>query len=210
MNAVVMQLRPLTTPGERRRALLVRHWAYNMTVVHDQGSLWPGFAYTPEEQEALRVIARRVPVTEYFAWVALIVPLMLLMIVVVGAACFGLISLSYGDRTISESLFVVWLALTMVTTLTLCVPLAMWPASMLVGRWFKVPSAELPDPDVTARYLHKLWFQMSRMAVLLTAVVLALCLFAPERFWVISRVMVPILGPAVSLLTAGYFLRRRR
>lgn len=209
MNAVVTPVGPVTTQSDRRRALLVRHWAYNMTIVHDQGNVWPGFAYSPEEQDALRTIARRVPGTEYFAWMAMVVPLMLVVIGAVGTTCFGLITAVYGATTMPESLFFVWLALTMVTTLAVGMPLAMWPASILVGRWFKVANADLPGPGVTAHYLHKLWFQMSRMAVMFSAVVLTLCLFVPQRVWVISRLVLPVLGPAVSLLTAAYFLCRK-
>jgi len=29
-----------------------------MTLVHDQGSAWPGFGYSADEQAALRTIAR--------------------------------------------------------------------------------------------------------------------------------------------------------
>jgi hypothetical protein len=45
---------------ERTLALVVRYWACNMTLVHDQGTNSPGFGYTEGEKESLRAIAGKV------------------------------------------------------------------------------------------------------------------------------------------------------
>jgi len=68
---------------ERWLALLVRYWAFNMNLIHDQGTNWPGFGYTPDEKSQLQSIGRPVPGIEYLVWIAVTVVLFLLILAVV-------------------------------------------------------------------------------------------------------------------------------
>jgi hypothetical protein len=58
---------------ERWLALLVRYWAYNMSLIHRRGGSWPGFGYSDEERATLQSIAGKVPGLEYYVWLALVV-----------------------------------------------------------------------------------------------------------------------------------------
>ena len=54
-------MRPGAPPGsrstlERWIALLVRYWAYNMTLAFNQGSYYPGFGYSEDEKDTLKLV----------------------------------------------------------------------------------------------------------------------------------------------------------
>src|SRR5450755_2685655 len=80
------------SPLERWLALLVRYWAFNMSLIHSRGGNWPGFGYTGEEKVKLQSIAAKVPFLEYAAWLAFVVVIYLgLLIVIVMAGMSVLI-----------------------------------------------------------------------------------------------------------------------
>jgi hypothetical protein len=191
---------------ERWLALLVRYWAFNMNLIHDQGSDWPGFGYTPDEKTQLQSIGRPVPGIEYSVWIALAVVLFLLILTV--AVILGMNAL---PPQASAPLFFLELGLDMIIGLSVGFPAAMLPAAALTGRWFKVSDAALPDRAMTAHFFHKLWFQITRVALVAVAVVMALWIFVPgdSKVWTIGQLVLPFLSPAVAALTTAYYFSAR-
>jgi hypothetical protein len=211
MNAL-----PNSRPAlERWLALVVRYWAANMTLIHDRGSNWLGFGYNDDEKEELRSIARKFPGGEYFVWVAVVAVVAIAIFVVIVIA--GLSCLTYvtgGDQNMANTpaaLFYLVLALMMVVSLTVGLPAAMLPSAALVGRWFRVKDEDLPDPATTAHYFHKLWFQITRISIVMICVVLPLWLFVPNdsKFWVMGRLVAPLLSPVILVLTTAYYFSAR-
>ena len=197
-------------PG-RSLGLLVRYWACNMTLVHDQNATWPGFNYTPDEQTALRTIARRVPSFEFTVWLGLVVVLVLLFItaaMLLGTSVLASASGTHSLDSVSANAFMVNFAVVLVASIAVGFPGSMLAGSALTGRLFRVGDADLPDSAERGHYVHKLSFQFARMAVLGTAVVVALDLWMPERVWLLTRCVLPVLGPAVSIATLFYFRHR--
>ena len=200
---------------ERWLALVVRYWAANMTLIHSRGSNWLGFGYTADEKAEMQSIAGKFSGTEYFVWVAvvaLIAVAIFAAIVIAGMSC-----LTYaigGDQNMPntpDALFYLALALMMVVSLTVGLPAAMLPSAALVGRWFRVADSDLPDPATPAHYFHKLWFQIARMTIIMICVVLPLWLFVPNdsKFWVMGRLVAPLLSPVVLVLTTAYYFSAR-
>jgi hypothetical protein len=191
---------------ERWLALLVRYWAFNMTLIHDQGTNWPGFGYTPEEKTQLQSIARPVPGIEYFVWLALTVIFFMLILSAVVIA--GMNSL---PAQAAAPLFFLQLGLDLIISLSVGFPAAMVPAAALAGRWFKVSDAALPERAATAHYFHKLWFQITRIALIGVLVLIPLWIFAPgdSKVWAVGQWVLPLLSPAVAALTAAYYFSGR-
>jgi hypothetical protein len=203
------------TPQRLGRAfgLLVRYWACNMTLVHDQGGVWPGFGYSLSEQSALRTIARRVPSIEFSVWMTFVVVFTLLCLG--GLTLFAIWLLAstrvgHSLESVSATTFLLNLGVVMVASLAVGFPAAMLVGSLLTGRLFGVSEADLPDAPVRAHYVHKLSFQLLRFAFLGSAVVVAMCLWLPDRIWLLTRCVLPVLGPAVSLAIALYYRFRIR
>jgi hypothetical protein len=200
---------------ERWLALLVRYWAYNMSLIHNQGGNWLGFGYTEEEKAQLQSLSARVPALEFAAWLALVVVIYLaLLIVIVLAGMSVLIQAIGGDANMSQTpaaLFFLLLALGLVASLSIGFPAAMLPAAALAGRWFRVHDADLPDRAATAHYFHKLWFQIARIAMVGALALIPLWIFVPadSKIWVIGKLVLPLLSPAVAALTAAYYLTAR-
>jgi hypothetical protein len=200
---------------ERWLALLVRYWAFNMTLIHDRDSNWPGFGYSDEEKAVLRSVAAKVPGAEYAVWLALAVVFILVIIIGITIAGMSIMASAIGGEknmaSLPETIFYLQLALDLVVCFSIGFPVAMLPAAALVGRWFGVADTELPGRSTTAFYFHKLWFQITRIAVVLSAALLGLWLFVPgdSKFWVISRLILPLLSPAVAALSAAYYFSVR-
>jgi hypothetical protein len=201
---------------ERCLALLVRYWAFNMTLVHNRGITWPGFGYTDAEAAELKSISEQYPKVEFYAWLGLVV--VFALIIFAGVAVVGMSLLIYavgGEKNMASTpapLFFLALALQLLVSLSLGFPLAMLPAAALVGRFFAVPDRDLPDRPTTAHYFHKLWFQIARVAVLVLAVCVPMWLFVPSdsHFYVVLRLVIPMLSPAVTALTSAYFFIDRK
>jgi cytosine/uracil/thiamine/allantoin permease len=84
-------------------------------------------------------------------------------------------------------------------------------ASALVGRWYGVANSDLPDRATTARFFHKLWFQLTRMAIVMMAILVPAWILIPDnsKFWVTLQLVIPCLGPAVLAISGAYYLSRR-
>jgi hypothetical protein len=87
----------------------------------------------------------------------------------------------------------------------------MLPAAALVGRWFTVADSALPDRTLTSHYFYKLWFQMTRLALVSLVILIPLWIYVPadSKFFAVSRLILPLLSPAVSALTAAYYFTAR-
>jgi len=200
---------------ERWLALLVRYWAFNMSLVHSRGTNWPGFGYSEDEKATLDSLATKVPALEYGVWIALFVVFyiaILSVIVAVGMNC--LIHVIGGEQNMANTpapLFFSQLGLDLGVSFSVGFPAAMLPAAALVGHWFAVPDAALPDRATTAHYFHKLWFQITRMALVILLVVIPLWIYVPvdSKFFALSRLILPLLSPAVGALTAAYYFTAR-
>jgi hypothetical protein len=200
---------------ERWLALVVRYWAANMTLVHSRGSNWPGFGYSDAEKEELQSIAGKFAWAEYFVWVAVVAVVAIAIfaaMVIAGLSC--LTHVIGGDRNMAHTpaaLFYLALALIAVVSLTIGLPAAMLPSAALVGRWFGVADPDLPDRATTARYFHKLWFQITRMSIIMIAAVLPLWLFVPydSKFMAMARLVAPLLSPVILVLTTAYYFSAR-
>jgi hypothetical protein len=209
----------IQSPGqpavERWLALLVRYWAYNMSLIHSRGGNWPGFGYSSEEKAKLQSIADKVPGIEYAAWLTLVVIIYLaILIVIVIAGMSALTHAIGGDANMSQTpaaVFFLQLALDLAVSLSIGFPAAMLPAAALTGRLFTVPETDLPDRATTAHYFHKLWFQITRMAILCVLALIPLWIFVPSdsKLWVIGKLVLPLLSPAVAALTAAYYFTAR-
>jgi ABC-type phosphate/phosphonate transport system permease subunit len=187
-----------------------------MTLVHKRGVQWPGFGYTDAETAEMTSIYKGVPSVEFYAWIALVV--VFALVIFAGVAIVGMNLLIYaigGEKNMASTpapLFFLALALQLLVSLSLGFPLAMLPAAGLVGRFFAVADRDLPDRPTTAHYFHKLWFQIARVAVLALAVCVSMWLFVPSdsHFYVVLRLVIPMLSPAVTALTSAYFFIARK
>lgn len=192
----------------RAFGLLVRYWACNMTLVQNQGGAWPGFGYSPGEQSALRAIASRVPSFEFAVWMTCVVVFALLCfggLTLLGTWLLASIHGGHSLESVSATAFGLSLGVDMVASLAVGFPVAMLAGSLLTGRLFGVSETDLPDAAVRAHYVQKLSFQFLRMALLGSGVVVAMCLWLPDRVWLLTRCIVPVLGPAVSLASVVYY-----
>jgi hypothetical protein len=197
---------------ERWLALLVRYWAFNMTLVSKQGISWPGFGYTDAETTELKSISEKYSSIEYYAWLGMVV---VFALAIFGAVVFAEMScLTYaigGEQNMANTpaaLFFLSLALDLLVSLSLGFPLAMLPAAALTGRFFTVADQDLPDRPTTAHYFHKLWFQITRIAIVIVVICVPMWLFIPgdSKFYVVLKLVLPLLSPAVGILTWAYFL----
>jgi hypothetical protein len=196
-------------------ALVVRYWAVNMTMIHDRGSNWPGFGYSDAEKDEMRALAAKVPDAEFF-WFAgsLTVVAISIFAVIVTAGMSAMVWAIGGKANMPDTpaaTFFLGLAMQVVVSFALGLPAAMLICAALIGGWYAIPTADLPDRATTARYFHKLWFQITRMSLIMIAAVLPLWIFVPadSKFMVMVKMVVPVLGPTVSVLTTGYYFSAR-
>ena len=187
-----------------------------MTLVHNRGVDWPGFGYTDAEKTELKSISEKYPSVEFYVWLGLAV--VFALAIFAGVAIAGMSLLSYaigGEKNMAntpEALFYLAFALQLLVSLSLGFPLAMLPAAALTGRFFTVQDDDLPGGPTTAHYFHKLWFQIARIAAVVVAVCVPLWIFVPgdSKFYVVLRLVIPMLSPAVAALTSAYFFIGRK
>jgi hypothetical protein len=200
---------------QRWLALVVRYWAVNMTMIHDRKNNWPGFGYTDAEKAELRTMGGQVTNGEFYWFTGVLVVLSIsLFAVVVVTGMNMLLTVIGGEQNMPNtpaSLFFLSLALEAILCLTIVLPLAMIPSAEVVGRWYNIANEDLPDEATTARYFHKLWFQIARMSIIMTCAVLPLWIFVPNdsKFMVAIRLIVPLLSPVVSGLTVMFYYSTR-
>jgi hypothetical protein len=198
---------------DRWLALVVRYWAFNMDVIHSRGAYWPGFGYTDLEKAELRSIAQEIPFLEYGVWVAVFVALFLAMLVAIVLVGTNRLSYAAGGEMsrVPASLFFLSFAVEALASLSMGFPLAMLASAALTGRMFRVVDSDLPDAAATAHYFHKLWFQITRMAIIVVIAVIPLAMYVPwdSKYLVIVRMVIPFLSAAVASLTTAYYFSAR-
>lgn len=203
------------SPSERWIALLVRYWSYNMTLVHQKRGVWPGFGYSETEKAELAAIAETVPRKEYSVWIG--VTVVLALIIFGGVVIAGMNCLLYaigGEQNMANTpapLFFLMLGLDLLVCLAGGFPAAMLLGAAIAGGLNHIPDSALPDRARTAHYFHKLWFQITRVAIVILFVLVPLWMFVPadSKFVAIGRLIVPLLSPAVGVLTAAYYYAAR-
>ncbi len=200
---------------ERWLALVVRYWSFNMTLIHNRGSNWPGFGYSEREKAELAAMAGEVPRTEFYVWMFVFVVFFLAILIAVVLAGFSCLTYAIGGEQnmakTPEALFFMMMALNLLVALSIGFPAAMLPSAAVAGRLFHVADSSLPDRLTTAHYFRKLWFQITRMASMMLLVLIPLWLFAPSdsRFWILTKLVLPFVSVAVSALTSAYYLSAR-
>jgi hypothetical protein len=200
---------------ERALALVVRYWACNMTLVHDQGTNWPGFGYTENEKQTLRAIAGKVGSPEFYLWIALVVVLFLTFAALIAIGGVSWLSPADVNPAIqadsSAAAFYVLLCSVIVLGLSVVFPYSMLTASWVCGLWFSTPDSALTDRATTVHFIRKLVFQITRVAVLAGIADLALLLFVPDHSKVslLLKWVPAVLSPAVSALTLAYYASAR-
>jgi hypothetical protein len=195
---------------------VVRYWACNMTLVHDQGTSWPGFGYTDGEKETLRSIAGKVGSPEFFVWIGLVVVFFLVfatLTAIGGVSWMSPVDVNPAIRADSSAAaFYVTLCSVMVLCLSVIFPFSLLTASWVCGRWlFSTPDCALTDRATTVHFIGKLVFQITRVAVLAGIADLALLLFVPDdsKVSLLLKWLPAVLSPAVSALTLAYYASAR-
>jgi hypothetical protein len=195
---------------ERWIALLVRYWAYNMTLAFKSGGYYPGFGYSDDEKAEMASLSQRCSFGQFFVWAVFVALVAVPVIVVTSAPGMYYVIVKTG-ATLPASIFFLSMGVTIVGCFTIGLPVAMLLSSALVGRLYGIANSDLPDRATTARFFHKLWFQLTRMAIVMMAILVPVWIFVPgdSKFWVTLRVVVPFLGPAAAVITSAYYLSLR-
>ena len=195
---------------ERWIALLVRYWAYNMTLAFNRGSYWPGFGYNEDEKAEMASVSQECSLGQYLVWTGVVA---LVAITVIAATCMpGMYFVIFKTSGIlPASIFYLSMGMTIVGCFTIGLPVAMLLSSALVGRLYGVADSDLPDRATTARFFHKMWFQLTRMAIVVVAILVPVWILVPDdsKFWVTLKLVIPLLGPAVAVLSGAYYLSIR-
>ncbi len=196
-------------------ALVVRYWSFNMTMVHNRGTDWPGFGYSKEEKAELQNLAGAVRAGEFYIWLFIFVAIAIAIFAATAAAGFEcLLNAIGGEQNMArtpESMFFLMLALVALASLSIGFPAAMLPASALTGRFYGVQDSDLPDRQTTAHYFRKLWFQITRIAIIGAVALFAIWIFVPgdSKYFAVAKLVLPLLSPAAAALTTGYYFSRR-
>lgn len=195
---------------ERWVALLVRYWSYNMTLAFRSGSYWPGFGYTAQEKAEMASFSQRSTFKQFLAW-ALIVALVVMPIIAVVMIPGIYVLSSKAGATLPGSVFFLTEGVSIVVCFTIGIPVAMLLGAALVGRLNGIPNSDLPDRAATARFFHKMWFQLTRMAIVMMAILVPAWILVPadSRLWVTLDLVIPYLGPVALAITGAYYLSNR-
>ena len=112
---------------------------------------------------------------------------------------------------VPASLFFLGFAVEALASLSMGFPLAMLASAALAGRVFRVVDADLPDAATTAHHFRRLWFQITRMAIIVAIAVIPLAMYVPwdSKYLVIVRMVIPFLSAAVAALTTAYYFSAR-
>jgi hypothetical protein len=192
---------------ERWIALLVRYWAYNMTLAFRSGGYYPGFGYSDDEKAEMASLSQKCSFGQFVVW-AFVVALVVIPVIAVTSVPGMYYVIVKAGATLPASIFFLSMGVTIVGCFTIGLPVAMLLSSALVGRWYGVADPDLPDRATTARFFHKLWFQLTRMALVMMAILVPVWIFVPgdSKIWVTLRVVMPFLGPAAAVITCAYYL----
>jgi hypothetical protein len=191
---------------ERWIALLVRYWAVNMTIAFLSAGYWPGFGYSKDEKDEMARISQKCSLAQFVFWVFVVA---LIALPLIGAPLVPLIYLPAGPAT--APIFLLLLGMALVVCFTVAIPVAMLFSSALMGKIYSIPDSELPDRSTTARLVHKLWFQLTRMSIVMVAILVPAWIFIPDnsKVMVTLNLVVPFLAPAVSVSVAAYLISAR-
>jgi hypothetical protein len=195
---------------ERWVALLVRYWACNMTLAFRSGGYWPGFGYTADEKAEMAALDQKCSFGQFLAWL-FIVALIAMPVIVLASLPGILLMSSPAGATLPGSVFFLSEGAAIVATFTVGFPVAMLLGSALVGKMYGIANSDLPDRATTARFFHKLWFQLTRMAIVMMALLVPAWIFIPadSKLWVTLKLVMPCLGPAVLAISGAYYLSNR-
>jgi hypothetical protein len=195
---------------ERWIALLVRYWAYNMTLAFRSGGYYPGFGYSDEEKAEMAALSQNCSFGQFLVW-AIVVALVAVPVIVVTSAPGMYYVIVKAGATLPASIFFLSMGVMIVGCFTIALPVAMLLSSALVGRLYGIANSDLPDRATTARFFHKLWFQLTRMAMVMMAILVPVWIFVPgdSKFWVTLKVVMPFLGPAAAVISSAYYLSLR-
>jgi hypothetical protein len=195
---------------ERWIALLVRYWAYNMTLAFKSGGYYPGFGYSDDEKAEMASLSQKCSFGQFFVWAVFVALVAVPVIVVTSAPGMYYVIVKTG-ATLPASIFFLSMGVTIVGCFTIGLPVAMLLSSALVGRLYGIANSDLPDRATTARFFHKLWFQLTRMAIVMMAILVPAWIFVPgdSKLWVTLRVVMPFLGPAAAVIASAYYLSLR-
>jgi len=192
---------------ERWIALLVRYWSVNMTMAFRSGGYWPGFGYSAEEKAEMACLGQNCSFGQFLAWAFIVALIVMPVVAAVMIPGIYLLS-SHTAATLPGSVFFLSEGASIVVCFTIGMPLAMLLGSALVGRLYKIPDSELPNRATTARYFHKLWFQLTRMAIVMMAILVPAWILVPgdSKVWVTLQLVIPYLGPVALAITGAYQL----
>jgi hypothetical protein len=181
-----------------------------MTLAFTSGGYWPGFGYSDDEKAEMAALSQKCSFGQYAAW-ACIVALVAIPVIVVTCAPGMYFMISEGGSTLPTPIIFLSLGLAIVTCFTIGLPVAMLLSSALVGRLFGIANSDLPDRATTARFFHKLWFQLTRMAIVMMAILVPVWIFVPQdsKFWVTLKLVIPFLGPAAAVISGAYVVSNR-
>jgi hypothetical protein len=191
---------------ERWIALLVRYWAVNMTIAFQSAGYWPGFGYSKDEKAEMARLSQKCSLKQFVFWVFVVA---LIALPLIGVPMVPMIYLPAGPAT--APIFLLLMGMAMVVCFTVAIPVAMLLSSALMGKIYTIPDSELPDRSTTARLFHKFWFQLTRIAIVMTAILVAAWIFIPDnsKVMVTLNLVMPFLAPAVSVSVAAYLLSAR-
>jgi hypothetical protein len=195
---------------ERWIALLVRYWAFNMTLAFRSGSYWPGFGYSKDEKAEMASFSQKCSFKQFLAW-AVVVALVAMPVIAVTCMPGMYYVIFKTGATLPASIFFLSMGMAVVVCFTFGLPVAMLLSSAIVGRLYKVADSDLPDRATTARFFHKLWFQLTRMAIVMMAILVPVWIFVPDnsKFWVTLKLVMPFLGPVGLAISGVYYLSMR-
>ena len=147
---------------------------------------------------------------QFLAWAFIVALIVMPVVAAVMIPGIYLLS-SHPAATLPGSVFFLSEGAAIVVTFTIGIPVAMLLASALVGRWYGIANSDLPDRATTARFFHKLWFQLTRMAIVMMAILVPAWILIPDnsRTWVTLKLVIPCLGPAVLAISGAYYLSNR-
>jgi hypothetical protein len=192
---------------ERWIALLVRYWACNMTLAFKSGGYWPGFGYTADEKAEMASLSRSCSFGQFLAWTFIVALIAMPVIVIASLPGVFLIS-SPGGAALPGSVFFLSEGAAIIVTFTIGIPVAMLLGSALVGKLYRIANSGLPDRATTARYFHKMWFQLTRMAIVMMAILVPAWILIPDnsKLWVTLKLVAPCLGPVWLAISGAYYL----
>jgi hypothetical protein len=155
-------------------------------------------------------LSRNCSFRQFLAW-AFVVAFITLPIVFIASLPGLFLMSSPAGATLPGAVFFLSEGSAIVVTFTIGLPVAMLLGSALVGKLNGIADSDLPDRSTTARYFHKLRFQLTRMAIVMMIILVPAWILIPDtsKLWVTLKVVIPCLGPVVLAITGAYYFSNR-